>query len=807
MKPFASIIGMLVMFAALAIHSPVRADSMTTWTTTDDFDLGDKGTVADSTPGSWTTVAPMPQPTGDSAGIAYGGEFYVAGGYQNGSTDPKDYLFRHTPSTDTWASLTAMPTARWNPSITTWADRIYVMGGADAAGAAVNANEYYNVTASTWTPVTNLPAPITISGACAATWGDYIWITGAGTIYRYDPGLDSYAAKTGTVSQGTGHTCATKGLFLYVISGTNAPYTNVARYSFSGDSWMNPYDTTPLARYGATFYHHAVNLTSESDGNLYMAVGLVSNNRFFTDTYSYEPAGKLWTLLEPAKWPRDGVASAMVNGRLYVTSGRDATPPPVGLAFHEVFDPTGTTLDGVMQVETTTDNPAIIAGQFEIASEKGDSFSFDDRDAYTMRWFPLWLSVGGGACDVNIDNGYLTLDSQTAGSSCSVASTHSYSGDLDARIRMTRISGTPGKFMVFNERVRDYGATGTNDGLVFQANVNGANLDLATYKITNGAFAVCTGSGSVTGYDTYLRITFVGATSTWTSYKGSTLSGPWTQVSQCVNAITGPWYTVLNGVGLTKFRYDDYSLPSGTVTHRTSGAWTSPTISVSGAVKQVTWTATGTSPNCVDKVEILQGGAMRETYDPSGCAASPWIPNQNIDGQVSVKITLAGSGTATPVLEEVSLEYGQDVDVVDTDLNPLPDVEIMCDFHWPWMEVRCDATERVTPGSITDRAWFVNGRRQAGENGTSFTYVLPQPGHSAFEPLNETLTVKYVITVLVMRGTTDLSALDVVPVNTLWLWLIYILTFVFVGLWLVDRVVRRSARMRPSEAPKRDREP
>lgn len=75
------------------------------------------------------------------------------------------------------------------------------------------------------------------------------------------------------------------------------------------------------------------------DNKIYVSFGQKNWGEFFATNYIFDPTTGHWSEGSPAKHPRDGVACAIFNNKLYVFGGRDDAPPTHGLDFVEEYDP------------------------------------------------------------------------------------------------------------------------------------------------------------------------------------------------------------------------------------------------------------------------------------------------------------------------------------------------------------------------------------------------------------------------------------------------------------------------------------
>ncbi len=116
---------------------------------------------------AWEYVAPLPQARFNFAGLADGaGHILVFGGASvNNSTSVTNTVFRYDESTNTWTTLSPMPISVRDEAVAPgFNGRIYVIGGATAAGATATIQSYDPATDS-WTLEASLPYPIRAEAA------------------------------------------------------------------------------------------------------------------------------------------------------------------------------------------------------------------------------------------------------------------------------------------------------------------------------------------------------------------------------------------------------------------------------------------------------------------------------------------------------------------------------------------------------------------------------------------------------------------------------------------------------------------
>jgi hypothetical protein len=116
--------------------------------------------------GTWTSRAAMV--TSRSYAAAAGGSngrLYVFGGYLGGSNVPGTLVEEYNPATDTWTIRAPMPTARARAKAIQLNGMIYVIGGVNAFGVAVNTVEAYNPLTNSWITRAPMSSPRADFGA------------------------------------------------------------------------------------------------------------------------------------------------------------------------------------------------------------------------------------------------------------------------------------------------------------------------------------------------------------------------------------------------------------------------------------------------------------------------------------------------------------------------------------------------------------------------------------------------------------------------------------------------------------------
>ena len=184
-----------------------------------------------------------------------------------------------------------------------------------------------------------MPSGISAQGLMGVRFGDKIHLFYRDFHYEYDPALDTYTLKAPPPIPVSWGTCAVVGQKIYLIGGFNLGDFAGTNYNQvldpAGNSGYGTWEQKtplPVSIYGATRENPVI------DGNIYVTHGW-NWDKFYTSTYKYNVATDIWEQKGFANHPRDGVACGVINGNLYVVGGRDRDPEPIGVNYHEVYNP------------------------------------------------------------------------------------------------------------------------------------------------------------------------------------------------------------------------------------------------------------------------------------------------------------------------------------------------------------------------------------------------------------------------------------------------------------------------------------
>ena len=205
---------------------------------------------------SWSDGTDLPIPAADPGSEYYNdgdtNKMFVFGGYGTlGPTDRLSDVQLYYPDTDTWATSGDIPTSmtyeKAAPMAIRREGRIYVWGGTGGAGITEKA-EYYDISADTWTAISDLPANLTPSSGfgmvgCydANTDKFYLGNGDENYFYSYDPNTDIYTALAGLPFDRK-YMCMTvlNGIIYSFAGGEGSgdgASSLTARYNIAGDTW------------------------------------------------------------------------------------------------------------------------------------------------------------------------------------------------------------------------------------------------------------------------------------------------------------------------------------------------------------------------------------------------------------------------------------------------------------------------------------------------------------------------------------------------------------------------------------------
>ena len=245
----------------------------------------------DSDTDSWETLTRMPSAREWGSACAINGKIYFIGGWWEEET--LDIVEAFDPQTNRWTSMTPMPSRRWGHTAVAFEDKIYIIGGV----LDWPLNKYYK------------------------------------TVEIYDPESDTWTTRSAPASSGIiprwgFGTCVASGK-VYFIGGIDCqepPWSKdvnamstVEVYNLVNNTWEEK-TSMPTARWGLS----VVNL----DNMIYAMGGAPTYfpNKKLTTIEVFDPDSDTWTLKSRLPKGIIGLAACTLNNLIFVTGGGGIDP-------------------------------------------------------------------------------------------------------------------------------------------------------------------------------------------------------------------------------------------------------------------------------------------------------------------------------------------------------------------------------------------------------------------------------------------------------------------------------------------------
>jgi N-acetylneuraminic acid mutarotase len=334
------------------------------------LDAAQKAQTA-SAKGKWEPAKPFPMPMEEPVGVAVDGKLYVIQGLTDGGFQPMGVVYVFDPASGEWTKRNPMPLALHHAMTTVHNGKIYVFGGFSRPGRELawqpvdNAWEYTPETDS-WKTLSPLPTRRGAGGAAVVDGKIYV-VGGASTLpgasdpairfdgqprdsvlginEEYDPATNTWRSRAPMPTARNHFLTAAVNGRIYTIGGrlgstfiTRSSNTEVTEeYDVAKDLWTTK-APMPTARSGVA--------GGVYNGKIYVAGGEFQNDKImaaFRAFEAYDPAGNSWDgALPRMRIPRHGFAGAVIGDHLHVVAGGIQTAGIPGAAIytdtHDVFD-------------------------------------------------------------------------------------------------------------------------------------------------------------------------------------------------------------------------------------------------------------------------------------------------------------------------------------------------------------------------------------------------------------------------------------------------------------------------------------
>ncbi|HEY3067808.1 MAG TPA: kelch repeat-containing protein [Methylomirabilota bacterium] len=274
-----------------------------------------------ATPGTWTTLAPLPTPRQEVAAAALDGRVFVIGGFGE-NAEPVAVVEAYDPTTDRWEARAPLPAPTHHAAAAVVSGRLFVVGGFTGGRMSwvAQAELYeYDPARNAW--IARAPLPTPRGALAAAAVGDRLHAVGGSSggltpaHEIYDPATNRWTAAAPLAVPRDHLAAASANGHLWAIGGRRSflgeQYDNVDVYVPADERWTV---STPLpsARGG---------LAAAVLGNRVFVFGGEAPLRIFASAEMYDPVKQQWIAKTAMPTPRHGIAAVALNGRIYVAGG------------------------------------------------------------------------------------------------------------------------------------------------------------------------------------------------------------------------------------------------------------------------------------------------------------------------------------------------------------------------------------------------------------------------------------------------------------------------------------------------------
>ena len=255
---------------------------------------------------TWYSMSSMPTARSGLAAASVDGKIYAIGGWDHDSGRYFSTVEMYDPQTDSWTAKASMSVARRGLMAVSLDGLIYAIGGRDSGGNTLSLVEVYDPASDSWSTVSQLPEPKSY-GAAAVVNGKIYVVGGSGdSSFEYDPENDEWTAISSIPTQRTDLTSQSASGRLYAIGGSDS-YGN----ALSKDEEFDPVDGVwgsksdmPTARWDPA--------SAEVSGKIYVLGG--------ADSSDYLSINEMYI-------PNDDYTWYFTTG--YETPSHNTTPPHI----------------------------------------------------------------------------------------------------------------------------------------------------------------------------------------------------------------------------------------------------------------------------------------------------------------------------------------------------------------------------------------------------------------------------------------------------------------------------------------------
>lgn len=235
-----------------------------------------------------------------------------------------------------WSQSAPMPTARSELAVAELHGRIYVAGGI-AQWGTTDAFEAYDTAKGVWTRLaplpraTHHPAMAAVNGRVYLSGGyaDILFRRILRGVWAYDPGADSWRRVASMPERRAAHKLVALGGKLYAVGGRGPKANALWSYDPVSNAWKTSHAPLPTPR------EHLA--TAVMDGMLYVIGGRRRDHINMAVVEAYDPETDTWTRKADLPSARGGHAAATLGGHIHVAGGEDIGAGEV-FAEHWLYD-------------------------------------------------------------------------------------------------------------------------------------------------------------------------------------------------------------------------------------------------------------------------------------------------------------------------------------------------------------------------------------------------------------------------------------------------------------------------------------
>jgi len=247
----------------------------------------------------WTTFADLPIEGYGMAETVYEGKAYLIGGSQEGTVSGKVWVYDAV--TDQWDTRAEKPTPVQSAEAALVGEKIYVPGGLNAAGNALNILEIYDPRSDSWESGASIPSDM--GGYALTTYEGRLFLFGgwngkefSSSVYAYDPIGDVWTVLPEMKEARAWACAAVIGSKIYLVGGENEEGVLSDTLAFYPDR-LEDVDTSWEARADLPSGRKMAALTSLA-GSLYLAGGVDANNNVSLPFLKYDEINNRWEELD-----------------------------------------------------------------------------------------------------------------------------------------------------------------------------------------------------------------------------------------------------------------------------------------------------------------------------------------------------------------------------------------------------------------------------------------------------------------------------------------------------------------------------